>query len=91
MIVFHTVILKGFQKGQKSRNVVSFLYNGKSGVSIIDSIPPCHNENALKRGNKKKYVEDKIGVSIIDSISHCYTEHALKKGKESINLASFLY
>ena len=26
----------------------------KLGVSIIDSIPHCHTENALKRGKSKK-------------------------------------
>ena len=61
-IVFHTAILKCFKKRQKSRNVASLLYRGqlryyiedKVGECIIDSIPHCHTENALKRGKIKK-------------------------------------
>ena len=58
----------------------------KIGVSIIDSIPHCHIENAFKRGNNQEmilrfYIEDKVGVSIINSISHCHTENVFKRGK----------
>ena len=39
------------KRGKKSRNVASFLYiEDNIGVSIIDSIPHCHTENALKKG-----------------------------------------
>ena len=66
--------------------MTSFLHNTKIGVSIIDSIPHCHSENALKRGKNQEmwlrfYIEDKTGVSIIDSISRCLTENATKTGK----------
>ena len=74
--------------------MASFLHNTKIGVPIIDSIPHCHTENALKRGKKTRnvasllyrgqlryYIEDKVGECIIDSIPHCHTENALKRGK----------
>ena len=53
-----------------------FYIEDNIGVSIIDSIPHCHTENALKKGQKQEmwlrfYIEDNIGVSIIDSIPHC--------------------
>ena len=75
--------------------MASFLNNTKNGVSIIDSIPHCHTENALKRGLHQEmwlryYKEDKIRVSVSDSIPHRHTENALKRGKTR-NLASFLY
>ena len=38
LIVFHTVILKMLEKGQKPRNVDTFL-NKEDIVSIIDRIP----------------------------------------------------
>ena len=61
-------------------------YIVKNGVSIIDSIPHCHTENALKKGQSKKcgfvFIWWKNGVSIIDSIPHCHTENALKKGQK---------
>ena len=55
--------------------MASFLHNTKIGVPIIDSIPHCHIENALKRGKNQEmwlrcYIEDKVGVCIIDSIIH---------------------
>ena len=58
----------------------------KNGVSIIDSIPHCHTENALKKGQKQEMwlrflYSGKNGVSIIDSIPHCHTGNALKTGK----------
>ena len=54
-IVFHTVILKISENGQKLVNHASFLYRRKkNGVSIIDSIPHCHTENALKKGQKQE-------------------------------------
>ena len=60
----------------------------KYRVSIIDSIPHCHNENAFKYGKNQDmwlhsmfYIEDKIGVSIIDSIPHCHTEMLSKGAK----------
>ena len=63
--------------------MTSFLYNTKIGVSIIDSIPHCHSENALKRGKNQEmwlryYIEDKVGVCIIDSIPHCHSKMLLK-------------
>ena len=66
--------------------MTSFLHNTKIGVSIIDSIPHCHSEYALKRGKNQEmwlrfYIEDKTGVSIIDSIPHCLTENATLTGK----------
>ena len=59
--------------------MTSFLYNTKIGVSIIDSIPHCHSECALKRGKNQEmwlryYMEDKVGVCIIDSIPHCHSK-----------------
>ena len=54
-IVFHTVILKMLLKRGKIVNYASFLYiEEKNGVSIIDSIPHCHTENALKKGQKQE-------------------------------------
>ena len=54
-IVFHTVILKMLLKREKIVNYASFLYRRKkNGVSIIDSIPYCHTENALKKGQKQE-------------------------------------
>ena len=66
--------------------MASFLYNEKIGLSIIDSIPHCNNENASKKGKNQDmwlhvYIEDKIGVSIIDSIPHCHTEMLSKGAK----------
>ena len=63
-----------------------FYIEEKIGVSLIDSFPHCHTENALKKGQKQEmwprfYIEDNIGVSIIDSSPHCHTENALKTGK----------
>ena len=71
-----------------------FLHNTKIGVPIIDSIPHCHTENALKKRQKSRnvasllyrgqlpyYIEDKVEECIIDSIPHCHTENALKRGK----------
>ena len=60
--------------------MASFLHNTKIGVPIIDSIPHCHIENALKRGKNQEmwlrcYIEDKAGVCIIDSIIHCFSKH----------------
>ena len=65
-----------------------FYIENNIGVSIIDSIPYCHTENALKTGKKIinyasfLYRRKKIEVSIIDSIPHCHTENALKKGQK---------
>ena len=80
-IVFHTVLLQILSKMAKIKicDFVSALY--KIGVSIINSIPHCHSEYALKRGKNQEmwhrfYIEDKTGVSIIDSIPHCPTENA---------------
>ena len=54
-IVFHTVILKMLLKRGKIVNYASFLYRRKkNGISIIDSIPHCHTEKALKKGQKKE-------------------------------------
>ena len=55
---------------------IRFYIEDKVGESIIDRIPHCHAENALKgaKTNKCEYVsiiEDKIGVSVIDIILHC--------------------
>ena len=79
------------------------LHNTKIGVPIIDSLPHCHTENALKRDKNQEmwlrcyieaasllYIEDKVGVCIIDSIPHCHTKIFLKRRK-SRNVASFLY
>ena len=50
------------------------------GVFIVESIPHCHTENALKIGKRlRSYIEDNVGVSNIDSIPHCLTENALKR------------
>ena len=83
--------------------MASFLHNTKIGVPIIDSIPHCHTENALKRDKKSRnmasllyggrlryYMEDKVGVCIIDSIPHCHTK-IFQKRQKSRNVASFLY
>ena len=50
--------------------MTSFLHNTKIGVYIIDSIPHCHSEYALKRGKNQEmwlrfYIEDKTVISII--------------------------
>ena len=47
-----------------------FYIEDKVGVSIIDSIPHCHTENDLKRGNNQEmwlryYIEGEIGLSMI--------------------------
>ena len=59
--------------------MTSFLYNTNIGVSIIDSIPHCHSEYALKRGKNQEmwlryFIEDNFGVCIIDSIPHCHSK-----------------
>ena len=53
----HYKEIKGRKKNKKakSKHVASFLYNAKIGVSIIDSFPHCHTENALKTVKFKKY------------------------------------
>ena len=66
--------------------MASFLHNTNIGVSINDSIPHCHSENALKKGTNQEmwlcyYIEDKVGVCIIDSIPHCHTKKAFKRGE----------
>ena len=71
-----------------------FYKEEKIEVSIIDSIPHCHTENAFKRKNEEMwlrfYVECKIGLYIIDTIPHCHAE-MLSKGAKSKNVASLLY
>ena len=74
---------------------IRFYIEDNIGVSIIDNIPHCHTENALKKGQKQEmwlrfYIVEN-GISIIDSIPHCHTENALKAGKKLVNHASFLY
>ena len=66
--------------------MTSFLHNTKIGESIIDSIPHCHSEYALKIGKNQKmglrcYIEDKVGVYIIDSIPHCHTKNLSNEAK----------
>ena len=67
-IVFHIVILKMLLKREKIVNYASFLYiEEKNGVSIIDSIPHCHTENALKKGQKQEmwlrfYIVEKLSI-----------------------------
>ena len=85
-IVFHTVLLKMRSKMAKIKICDSFLHKTKIGVSIIDSIPHCHSEYALKIGKNQKmwlrcYIEDKVGVYIIDSIPHCHTKNLSKEAK----------
>ena len=72
-----------------------FYVEDKTGVPIIDSIPHCHSESALKRGKNQEiyvasllyrerlryYIEDKVGVCIIDSIPHCHTKKSFKRGE----------
>ena len=54
-IVFHTVILKKLLKrGKISKLCIVSILKKKIGVSIIDSIPRCHTENALKKGQKQE-------------------------------------
>ena len=62
-IVFHTVLLKMLSKMAKIKMCGFFLHNTKIGVPIIDSIPHCHTENALKRDKNQEmwlrcYIED---------------------------------
>ena len=69
------IVTKPSSKLAKINMCGSFLHNTKIGVPIIDSIPHCHIENALKRGKNQEmwlrcYIEDKVGVCIIDSIIH---------------------
>ena len=83
--------------------MASLLYRGqlryyiedKVGECIIDSIPHCYTENALKRGKNQEmwlnsllykglliyYKEDRVGVCIIDSIPHCHTKNLSKEAK----------
>ena len=83
--------------------MASFLHNAKLGIPIIDSIPHCHTENALKRDKNQEmwlrcyieerlhyYIEDKVGVCIIDSIPHCHTK-IYQNRRKSRNVASFLF
>ena len=71
-----------------------FYVEDKTGVPIIDSIPHCHSESALKKGQKSRnvasllyrerlryYIEDKVGVCIIDSIPPCHTKNLSKEAK----------
>ena len=55
-IVFHTVILKMLSKEAKISKFMHRFYieEKKNGVSIIDSIPHCHTENALKKGQNQE-------------------------------------
>ena len=74
-IVFHTILLKMLPKMAKIKICDFVPAKYKIGVSIIDSIPHCHSEYALKIGKNRKmwlrgYIEDKVGVYIIDSIPH---------------------
>ena len=61
-----------------------FYIEDNIGVSIIDSIPHCHTENALKKGQKQvmwlRFYIVENGISFIDSIPHCRTENVLKTG-----------
>ena len=76
------------KRGKKNQEMWHHFYiEDNIGVSIIDSIPHCHTENALKTGKLVNYASflyrrKKIVVSIIDSIPHCHTENALKKGQK---------
>ena len=70
-----------------------FYIEEKNGVSIIDSIPHCHTENALKRGKainvasflysgKMEYLSSIVFHTVI-------LKMLLKRGK-IVNYASFL-
>ena len=66
--------------------MATFLYLYREQSSIIESIPHCHTENALKRRKGlemwlQSYTEDKVGISVIVSNPHCHTEIALKRVK----------
>ena len=83
--------------------MASFLHNTKIGVPIIDSIPHCHTENALKRGKNQEmwlrcYIEDglftikKTELEYVSSIVfHTAIRKIFQKRRKSRNVASFLY
>ena len=75
-IVFKTVVLKMLWKDKNQEMWLRFYIEDKTGVCIINGIPHCLTENALKRGKNQEmwlryYIEDKVVVCIIDSILHC--------------------
>ena len=75
--------------------MTSFLHKTKIGVSIIDSIPHCHSEYALKIGKNQKmwlrcYIEDKVGLTS-SIVFHTAILKIFQKRRKSRNVASFLY
>ena len=53
--IIDTVILKmPLKKGKNQEMWLRFYIEDKVGVSIIDSIPHCHTENAFTWGKTKK-------------------------------------
>ena len=79
-ILFHTDMLKCFQKELNQEMWLRFNIKWNNGVCFIDSIPHCHTEKAFKRGKNQEmwlryYIEDKVRVCIIDSIPHCFLKH----------------
>ena len=71
-----------------------FLYRGQNWstcIYIIDSIPHCYTENALKRSKNQEmwlciYTKDKVGLSIIRSIPHCHNENVLKRSGVTVRV-----
>ena len=55
-IVFKTVVLKMLWKDKNQEMWLRFYIEDKTGVCIINGIPHCLTENALKRGKKSRNV-----------------------------------
>ena len=72
-----------------------FYIEEKIGVSIIDIIPHCRTENALKMGKKQEmglcfYIVKKIEY-LSSIVFHTVILKMLSKNAKSRNVASFLY
>ena len=67
----------------------------KNGVSIIDSIPHCHTENALKKGQKQEMWLRFYIVETMEYLSsivfHTVILIMLSNEAKSRNVASLLY
>ena len=72
-----------------------FYIEEKNGVSIIDSIPHCHTENALKRDKSKKcgffFIYSGKMEYLSSIVFHTVILKMLSKKAKSRNVASFLY
>ena len=83
-IVFHSVILKYFEKRQELRNVDMFLCRGQRFEFLSSIVFHTHTENVLKRVKYREmwlrfFIEGKFGVSIISIVFHTVILKMLSK------------